>query len=131
MALSWADHRRMEDSQPGMVKLPDGSLIMTGQKPVHAKPGMLAGLRDYFAAKLRPRPAQEQPYWIPQPAPVAPVVAPAPAQPASPAPGGALPNYNEWSAIEDEVAKEQRIKDAMGALPQNVMSNRFLIEGKF
>lgn len=125
MALSWADHRRMEDSQPGMVKLPDGSLIMTGQKPVQAKPGMLAGLRDYFAAKLNPQPTQDQ-YWIAQPAPVA----TAPVQ-AGVAPGAPLPPYSAWGEIEDMVVKEKAIADQLGPVSKKIMDSKELIEGRW
>lgn len=127
MALSWADHRRMEDSQPGMVKLPDGSLIMTGQKPVHAKPGMLAGLRSYFAAKLNPQPPVDK-YWIPQPAPLP---ASSPSQPAPLAPGEPLPSYSAWGEIEDAVLREQRIKDELGGVSKAILNSPQIIEGKW
>lgn len=125
MALSWADHRRMEDSQPGMVKLPDGSLIMTGQKPVEAKPGMLAGLRSYFAAKLKSQTAQDQ-YWIAQPTPV--ITAPTQA---TATPGTPLPPYSAWGEIEDMVAKEKAIADQLGPVSKKIMDSKELIEGRW
>jgi hypothetical protein len=112
-----------------MVKLPDGSLIMRGApKPVEAKPGVLAGLRNFFASKLAPAPAPQDQYWIPQPAaPVAPVAAP----PALVAPGAPLPAYDAWSAIEEEANKEQRIKEQLGGISSNILNNERLIQGKW
>lgn len=112
-------------AQPGMVKLPDGSLIMRGAPKAIEKPGMLAGLRNWVAEKLSPAPPVDK-YWIPQPAAPA-----APVAPAAAAPGTPLPAYDAWSEIEQEVAKEKAIADKLGAVSSNILNNERLIQGKW
>lgn len=137
MALSQLRPMVIEGDRPaaaqpasGFTRLPDGSLIMRGQKPVEAKPGVLAGLRSFIASKLNPAPPVDR-YWIPpEPAPAAPVAA-APAH-AIAGPGTPLPAYNDpWGEIEEETMKEQRIKEQLGGVSRNILGNERLIQGKW
>lgn len=98
--------------QSGFTKLPDGSLIMRGTPRVMEKPGMLAGFRRFIQEKLNPAPPVDR-YWIPEPALAAPVTT-APAAVPIAQPGTPLPQYDEWREIEEEAAKEQRIKEQLG-----------------
>lgn len=128
MALSWADHRQMEDTQPGMVKMADGSLIMRGPpKAAIEQPGMLSGLLGWAKSKLSPTPAPVDQFWIPPaatPAPMAPA-------PAVAAPGAPLPAYDEWAEIEQEAAKEKAIADRLGTVSKNILNNERLIQGRW
>lgn len=122
---------RPASAQPdsGFTRLPDGSLIMRGQRPVEAKPGVLAGLRSFIASKLNPSPPVDR-YWIPPESAPAPVAA-APA-PAVTGPGTPLPAYNDpWGEIEEEAMKEQRIKEQLGDVSRNILGNERLIQGKW
>jgi hypothetical protein len=136
MALSQLQPFVIEGDRPApaasgdMVKLPDGSLIMTGKaKPVEAKPGVLAGLRNFFASKLASAPAPQDQYWIPQPAaPVAPVAAPVVAG----GPGTPLPAYNDpWGEIEQVANREKALADQLGTASKNILNNERLIQGKW
>lgn len=112
------------------TRLPDGSLVMRGQKPVEAKPGVLAGLRSFIASKLNPAPPVDR-YWIPpEQTPAAPVAA-APA-PVVAGPGMPLPAYNDpWGEIEAKAAEQERVAKELGAVSKNILGNERLIQGKW
>lgn len=114
----------------GFTRLPDGSLIMRGQKPVEAKPGVLAGLRSFIASKLNPAPPVDH-YWIPpEQTPAAPIaVAPAPVVAG---PGMPLPAYNDpWGEIEAKATEQERVKKELEGVSKAVMNSPALIEGKW
>lgn len=115
--------------QSGFTKLPDGSLIMRGTPRVMEKPGMLAGFRRFIQEKLNPAPPVDR-YWIPEPAPASPATT-APAAVPIAQPGTPLPQYDEWREIEEEAAKEQRIKEQLGTVSSNILGNERLIQGKW
>lgn len=116
----------------GFTRLPDGSLVMRGQKPVEAKPGVLAGLRSFIASKLNPAPPVDK-YWIPPDAPVAQVAAaPVTPVPAVSGPGTPLPAYNDpWGEIEQVANREQALADQLGGVSKNILNNERLIQGKW
>ncbi len=109
-------------------RLPDGSLILRGQKP--APPTRWQSIRAAVASfldSLRPKSAQPTLVWLPDyqgSAATAEPVAQVP--PSSP---GALPAYNEWAAIEGKIAERERIKRELGSFPQQMMQSP-LVEGK-
>lgn len=108
------------------VRLPDGSLVMTGNRQVQ-QPGMLDRLRaaasqiipaGMFARAAEPAP----PWWIQQPQPVS-VAATVPTNAPS------KPGQGDWDAIARESAHEQAIAATLGDFSNRVMNSPELIEG--
>ena len=112
------------------VRLPDGSLIMTGNRQVQ-QPGMLDRLRaaasSIIPAGIFKRTAEPSvPWWIAQPQAAA-QAAPAPAPTNAPS----APGQQAWDAIAREAAHEEAIKNQLGDLSTRVMNSPQLIEGKW
>ena len=113
------------------VRLPDGSLIMTGNRQVQ-QPGMLDRLRaaasSIIPAGIFKRTAEPSvPWWIAQPQVAAQGAAPAPAPTNAPS----APGQQAWDAIAKEAAHEEAIKNQLGDFSQKVLNSPQLIEGRW
>lgn len=125
---------RFADYQPSQstefVRMPDGSLVMTGQRQVQT-PGMFDRLKaaasSIIPAGLFQRNAEPAvPWWIAQPAAteaVTQAVAPAPVMQ-----GGKV---DPWEAIAKESAHEQGLANELSGFSKAVMASPQLIEGRW
>lgn len=118
-----------EQTGTEFVRLPDGSLVMTGNRPAPSI-GMLDRLRAaasrFIPSGLRGGGEPAVPWWIAQPAPQQ--------EAASAAPAPIVISTNKvdpWAAVEREAAHEQAIADQLGDFSRRVMASPQLIEGKW
>lgn len=113
------------------VRLPDGSLIMTGNKPVQ-QPGMLDRLRaaasSIIPAGMFKRTAEPSvPWWIAQPQSAVQGAAQAPAPTNAPS----APGQQAWDAIAKEAAHEEAIASQLGDVSKRILASPQLVEGKW
>jgi len=114
------------------VRMPDGSLVMTGNRQVQ-QPGMLDRLRA-AASSIIPvglfnksaEPAA--PWWIAQPqASSQGASSPVPAPTNAPSARG----QQEWDAIAREAAHEEAIANQLGDVSKSILASPQLIEGRW
>lgn len=106
----------------GMVRLPDGSIIMTGHRAPVQQPGLLDRLKALLPQRFDPQPP---PWWIPQ-------AQPAPSQAAPPIPAPIMAGrVNPWGEIAAQTAKQEEAASQLGELSRKVMNSPQLIEGKW
>lgn len=123
--LSWADHRRMEDtplatSRSEFVPIPGGGLLLRGGKAmVEQAPGFLSGLASLIPERFRRREPEPTPYWIPQPV----AATPAPTPVVVPT----LPGYSDWGEIERETEREARIVRELGDFSKRVLADERIV----
>lgn len=111
------------------VRLPDGSLILTRDRP-EAEPSQWEKIKaalSRLASAALPQRTQVAPFWIPQqvvplPTAAAPVAVPESVQPS-------LPSYNDWKDVEKEVEARKKVVEGLGEFPQRMMASP-LVEGK-
>jgi len=113
------------------VRLPDGSLIMTGNRQVQ-QPGMLDRLRaaasSIIPAGMFKRTAEPSvPWWIAQPQAAAQGAAPVPAPTNAPSARG----QEDWNAIAREAAHEEAIASQLGDVSKRILASPELIEGRW
>lgn len=112
------------------VRMPDGSLILTGNRPVvvPTKLDRAKAAVSNFISRFRPAPPSPPAWWIPQPVP---------ASSTSPAPGPIVPTaapgarVNPFAEVEAESARQQMLAAELGPFAAKVMNSPQLIEGKW
>ena len=102
------------------VRLPDGSLILTGDKvPPSLWDRIKAGASAILPERFNPKPA---PWWIPAPQTVQARPAPPPVAASRP-----VPSAKEWGEAESETLHRQRINEAMGTFPGRVLASKYFV----
>jgi hypothetical protein len=113
------------------VRMPDGSLVMTGRSQVQA-PSVLDRLKaaasSVIPAGLMRRSEPAVPWWIAQPQ-AAQAGGPAPLPMPTNAP--VAKGQSDWDAIAREAAHEQALAAQLGDFSTRVMNSPQLIEGKW
>jgi len=115
---------------PQFTRMPDGSLVMVGNRQPMQRPGMLDRLRaaasQFIPAGLTSRAAEPSvPWWIAQPQ-SAPVAAAPPTAAAPSAPG-----QQDWDAISREAAHEEALAAQLGDVSKRILASPQLVEGKW
>lgn len=111
------------------VRLPDGSLILTGNRPVvvPTKLDRAKAAVSNFISRFRPAPPTPPAWWIPQPVPAS--SPPATGVPVATAAPGA--RVNPFAEVEAESARQAMLAAELGPFATRVMNSPQLIEGKW
>lgn len=111
------------------IRMPDGSLILTGNRPVTIPTKLdraKAAVSNFFS-RFRPAPPDAPAWWIPQPVPPS-SESSAPGIPATTALGARV---NPFAEVEAESARQQMLAAELGPFATKVMASPQLIEGKW
>jgi hypothetical protein len=114
---------------PDFVRMPDGSLVLTGNRPVVMPTTRMDRAKAAVSgilSRFRPQPPAPPKWWIPQPLPpsASPVTA-------APAPQGPALKVNPFAEVEAESARQEALAAELGPFATKVMNSPQLIEGKW